>query len=286
MTEHLLEMAGALVRIRDGEIEVLTDPQIRRCPLRQYLYGCQEESRDTVDQVLRMHMREMGMYGPGRVLEILETPVSFGASEIIMDAMAEGLVDAAVVVCEGAGTAVVTRPEVLQAVGVHMTGLISTDPIKEIQQGLKNRGCILLDQICTMDQVRGFLKAAEAGFRKIAVTITGHRASDARSLRELEEVYESKPIILAVHNTGVGDNEAQVLAECCDIVWACASKSVREVVGKRSKIQIGISIPVFAQTDTGKRMVLNRALHFQKSLVIHIADLPYAPGEKQPLPLI
>ena len=70
------------------------------------------------------------MYGPNRVLELDEKPVSFGASEILMDAMAEGLVDAAVVVCEGAGTVVVARPEVLQAVGAHMTGLIKTEPIK------------------------------------------------------------------------------------------------------------------------------------------------------------
>ena len=52
MSEHLLEMAGALVRIRDGKIEVLTDPQIRRCPLRQDIYGIDSEDRKSVAQVL------------------------------------------------------------------------------------------------------------------------------------------------------------------------------------------------------------------------------------------
>ncbi len=125
MAEHLTEMAKSLVRVKDGKIEVLTDPLIRRCPLREDLYGFQEESRETVRQALEGHMREMGMYGPDRVLETDRRPVSFGASEIIMDGLIEGLVDAAVVVCEGAGTVVAMRPEVLQAVGAHMTGHIS-----------------------------------------------------------------------------------------------------------------------------------------------------------------
>ena len=117
MSEHLLEMAKALVRVKDGKVEVLSEPGIRCCPLRQNLYGIQEESRETVQQVLQGHTKELGMYGPNRVLELHEEPVSFGASEILMDSMAEGLVDAAVVVCEGAGTVIVARPEVLQAAG-------------------------------------------------------------------------------------------------------------------------------------------------------------------------
>ena len=113
------------------------------------------------------------MYGPGRVLELQEKPVSFGASEILADAIVSGLVDAAVVVCEGAGTVVATRQEVLQAIGAHMTGLVQTEPIKEIQDGLEKRGCILLDRLGTVNQVRGFERAMASGFEKIAVTVAG-----------------------------------------------------------------------------------------------------------------
>jgi putative methanogenesis marker protein 8 len=226
------------------------------------------------------------MYSSNRILEIDQKPVSFGASEIIMDAMTEGLVDAAVVVCEGAGTSVITRPEVLQAVGAHMTGLISTQPIKEIQDGLKQRGCLLLDERCTIDQVEGYIKATEAGFKKIAVTVTGHMASDSKRLQEMGKISGAKPIILSVHNTGISDEEAETLSEYCDIVWACASKPVREIVGRRSKIQIGISIPVFGITQMGKRLILNRVLHFEDGSIIHRASLPYVPIEKQPEPLM
>ena len=286
MSEHIIEMAKALVKVKDGMIEVLTNPMIRHCPLRDDLYGCEEESQETIEKVLRKHIEEFGMYSPNRVLETDQKPVSFGASEIIMDAMTEGLVDAAVVVCEGAGTVVITRPEVLQAVGAHMSGLISTQPIKEIQDGLNQRGCMLLDERCTINPVEGYIKAMEAGFKKIVVTISENAASEAERLQEFGEISGVKPIIFSVHNTGITDEEAETLSEYCDVVWACASKSVREIAGRRSKLQIGISIPVFGLTQMGKRMILNRVLHFEDGLIIHRASLPYEPIEKQPEPLM
>lgn len=279
-------MAGALIRVKDGKIEVLTEPRVRFCPLRADLYGIEMESRETVAKTLQAHIQELGMYGQRRVLELREKPVSFGASEILTDAMGEGLVDAAVLVCEGAGTLVTARPEVLQAVGAHMTGLVRTEPIRETQEGLEERGCLLLDRQCSIDQVRGFEKAVAAGFKKIAVTVAGTRACDAEALRELGAKLGVRPFILAVHTTGISEPEAGSLAESCDIVWSCASRAVRDIVGRKAKLQIGISIPVFALTNEGKRLILNRALHFPESLVMHRAGLPLAPVGKQPEPLI
>lgn len=286
MVEHLLEMAKALILIKDGEILVLGDPLIKSCPLRKELYGCEQESKETVKRVLRKHMDEYGMYGPNRVLESHEKPVSFGASEIVMDAMLEGIVDAAVVVCEGAGTVVVNNPNVLQAIGAHMTGLISTGPIPEIISELRNKGCFVLDERCIIDQVQGFRKAVELGFKKIVVTVTGERAGDARVLREMGERLGVRPIIFAVHNTGIGENEARMLAQYADLVWGCASRHVREIVGKSSKVQIGVAIPVFAVSDVGKKLVLNRAYHFEGSLIIHRASLPFNHENRRPEPLL
>ncbi len=283
MAEHMLEMAGALVRVRAGEVEVLTDPKVKWCPLRSGLYGHGVESRKTVESVLKRHMEELGMYGPHRVLELSDRPVSFGASEMIADAMRSGLVDAAVVVCEGAGTVVAARPEVVAALGAHMTGLVRTEPIEEIQSGLRERGCILLDDRCTIDQVEGYKWALAAGYEKIVVTITGKRAFDAAEIRKLASASAAEgPVIFAVHNLDVTADQAEVLAETCDVVWSCASREVRDVVGRRAKLQIGISIPVYALTDSGKRLVLNRAQHFDESLVMFRATLPYGPEEKLP----
>ena len=107
-------------------------------------------------------------------------------------------------------------------------------------------------------------------------------ALQAERSQERGDISGMKPIILSVHNTFISDEEAETSSECCDIVWACVSKPVREIVGKRSKIQIGISTPVFGITQTGKRMILNRVLHFEDGLIIHRASLPYASIEKQP----
>ena len=287
MAEHMLEMAGALVRVRDGEIEVLTDPKVKWCPLRSGLYGHGVESRKTVESVLKRHIEELGMYGPHRVLELSDRPVSFGASEMIADAMRSGLVDAAVVVCEGAGTVVAARPEVVAALGAHMTGLVRTEPIEEVQSGLLERGCILLDDRGTIDQVEGYRRALAAGLERIVVTITGKRAFEAEEIRKLASASAcgqagEGPVIFSVHNLDVSEDQAEVLTEACDVVWGCASREVREVVGKRAKLQIGISIPVYALTDRGKRLVLNRALAFDESLVMFRATLPYGPEEKLP----
>jgi putative methanogenesis marker protein 8 len=286
MSEHLLEMAKARVRVKNGKVEVLTDPLISCCPLRRDLYGISKESRESVQHVLQGHMEELGMYGPNRVLELQEKPVSFGASEILMDAMSEGLVDSAVVVCEGAGTVVVTRPQVLQAVGAHMVGLIGTEPIAEIQDGLVKRGCFLLDRQATIDQVQGYQKAVAAGLQRIAVTVAGANAKEAAALREMGAKLGARPFLLAVHTTGISEAQAAILAENCDLVWSCASKAVREIAGKSACLQMGVSIPVFALTLEGKRLLLNRALHFSGPLALHRSSLPLTPEGKQPEPLI
>jgi putative methanogenesis marker protein 8 len=167
-----------------------------------------------------------------------------------------------------------------------MTGLISTDPIVEIQEGLVERGCLLLDRKATVDQIQGFKTAVSAGFKRIAVTVAGTNSPEASALRKMGEKQSIRPFLLAVHTTGISDAQAAVLAEVCDLVWSCASKAVREIAGKRACLQMGVSIPVFAITAEGKRLLLNRALHFSGPLVMHRAGLPMVPEEKQPTPLI
>ncbi len=286
MAEHLLEMAKALVKIKDGKVTVVTEPRIKTCPLRRDLYGCQEESKETVKRVLEGHINDLGMYTPERKLELEEEPVSFGASEILSDAMKEGLVDAAVLVCEGVGTVIVSKPRVLQAVGAHMTGLIQTEPMKEIREGLERLGSEALSDQGEIDQVKGFGKAFKLGYRRVAVTIAGHRDFEAKQLWEMGRVCGHPPIILAVHNTGIKREQAKVLAEYSDLIWACASQAVREVSAEKALLQIGVGIPVFALTEAGKRLVLNRAQQYQGPLVIHRASLPYLVERRQPEPLL
>ena len=137
-----------------------------------------------------------------------------------------------------------------------------------------------------MDQLAALEKAVENGFEKIALTLTGENAHHAAALREREEELGARAMILSVHTTGISETQAEILAESCDLVWSCASRAVREVAGRASILQMGISIPVFAFTLAGKRLLLNRALHFKSPLVMHRAALPLAPEGKQPRPLV
>ena len=46
MGKHEIEVAKSRVRIVDGNVEVLSDPLVKQCPLRSHLYGCEEEDRE------------------------------------------------------------------------------------------------------------------------------------------------------------------------------------------------------------------------------------------------
>jgi len=49
-----------------------------------------------------------------------------------MYAMRKNVIDSAVLVCDGAGTVIVNRPEIVQGIGARMNGLFYTTPIKNM----------------------------------------------------------------------------------------------------------------------------------------------------------
>jgi putative methanogenesis marker protein 8 len=285
MAKHKVEMAKSKVLIEDGRVKVLSPPLVKSCPLRRSLYGCEEEDEGTVKRVLESHIRELGMYTPNRVLELEEEPVTFGASEMINDALHQGILDAAVLVCEGVGTVIIDRPKVIQAVGAHMTGILKTEPIPRTRKRLESLGCKTIGD-CEIDQVKGFAKAVSLGYERIAVTVSGDRAADARVLRSMGEEKRCRPLVLAVHTSGVSKRNAGTLAKYADVVWGCASKQVRDVIGPKALLQIGTGIPVFALTKQGKEIVLNRALRMSSPLLIQRAKLPSLDAKRQPEPLL
>jgi len=286
MGKHEIEVAKSRVRIEDGKVEVITDPLVKRCPLRSHLYGCEEESRETVKRVLESHIKDLGMYSAERNFNLVDDPVSFGASEMIMDAMHDGLLDAAVSVCEGVGTIVITSPELVETVGAHMTGIVSTSPIPEVRRSLLRRGSFILDKKCTIDQVKGFQKAVRAGYRRVAVTIVASRPQDAEKIREQARKLRAEVLIMAVHTTGIDEEQADRLAGSCDIVWACASQAVRDIIGPKALMQIGTGVPVFALTRLGKLIMLNRALSMPDQFLVQRARLPRLDEDRQPRPLL
>ena len=304
---HVVETAGARVAIDEDGIrieaavkgstmfgctEVCTEeeapkpgPRVKHCPVRSRLYGIEEETNETVIDSIRRNIDEYGMFTSERKLEDTYRTVSFGASEIIADAIDEGLVDCAVMVCDGAGTVILTKPDVVRAVGAHMTGLVSTTAVASTIEGLRSLGSIITDESAGINQLQGVVRAIEEGYRFIAVTVVGRENHLAHQIKTLVKGKDARVFVFACHTTGVCGFSAEILAGFCDVVYACASRQVRHTIAPKAKIQMGSSVPVFGMTDAGKRLMLNSALRMVEPLLLVKETLPSLDSD-QPKPLL
>jgi putative methanogenesis marker protein 8 len=283
--KHVIEVAKARVVIEDGIIKKIGRPRTEYCPLFEDLYNAKHITRQLIRSILEHKIENLGMYTERRKLDH-DDVVPFGTSEIVKTAMKKGLLDSAVLVCEGAGTVITNDPNLVQGIGARLTGILYTTPIPTIIEKLKTRGAIVLDPAnATIDQIKGLTKAAELGFKKVAVMLAGHDAQKATELRKLEKKLGIEVWIFVLHTTGIKVSEARRLIETADVVWACASKVVREVIGPKALVQIGTAIPVFAVSERGKMAILARAETIKEPLALVRIKPPMLAAERQPRPL-
>ena len=206
--------------------------------------------------------------------------VGFGASELLSFALAQGILDCAVIAGDGAGTVLASTPGLVQGIGGRMSGLVRTCPYPEVIARIEEEGGVVLDPASgTIDQVEGASLAYRKGYRKIGVTLA--TADDALTLRrDFPDVF-----LIAVHTTGISAEEALIFAETCDLITSCASRYVREVAGSRALLQAGSSIPVFAMTRAGKELLLEKIRVLDQPMVLMGARLPFDLGTL-PNPLV
>ena len=281
---HVMELLGkARVVVKDGRVVEVGEPEIDWCPLFAKLRGVQNITREDVKKSIESRIRDVGMFTPGRKLLELDTYVAFGASEIMMSCLRRGFLDTTVTACDGAGTVIASNPALVQGIGGRMSGLIETEPIGGIIDGIQKLGGTVLDpSTAAIDPVRGARKAAELGYRKIAVTVAF--AETAKELRKLETELGLDLIIIAVHVTGVSKEEAEGILENSDIVISCASRYIRELA--KPLVQVAAAIPLFALTQKGKELVIERAKDIQSQILINTMRLPMLPAHKQPKNLL
>lgn len=68
-----------------------------------------------------------------------------------------------------------------------------------------------------------------------------------------------------------------------DIICASASKILRTRIGKNALLQLGVTIPVYALTDKGKRLVLAYLAEFENKLVVfRTSEFPYEAKNRDP----
>jgi putative methanogenesis marker protein 8 len=280
--EHIIEAIGRTrVVVRDGCVVEVGDPTIRECPLAQrFAHPVREMTKEEIRANVEERIRSFGMCTADRDLGTTRDFVVFGASEMLSSAMAAGLIDAAVIACEGAGTVIALRPDLVQGIGGRMSGLLSTTPIPALIRRIEDAGGIVpFPDTALLDQYGGVARAREAGYTHVAVTVA--TASDAVRIRE---DFPSS-VIVGVHTTGISRGDAEQMAAACDILSACASASVREAVTGRVLVQGGISVPVYALTPAGKAILLEKIRVTGQPMLIRGASLPLS-GEKGPTPLL
>jgi putative methanogenesis marker protein 8 len=231
---------------------------------------------------MEFRIEHHGMFSPRRKLE-MGIFVGFGASESMMTGILHGIIDGAVTVCDGAGTVVTANPQLVQGMGGYLSGLAETEPIPEVIEGIRARnGHVLSPQDAKIDQLGGARWAASNGFARFAVTVAD--ADTAERLRELEKESGVRIMIIGVHLTGIGPEDARRLLAAADIVTGCASKHIREQV--KPLVQVGTAVPLFGLTKWGKDLLVERAKEVELPLLINTMQLPVLPEHKQPRPLV
>ncbi|MDI9394761.1 MAG: DUF2099 family protein [Euryarchaeota archaeon] len=276
---HIMELLGKTkVVVKDGKVIEVGEPEIEWCPLFAKVRGIKRITSEEVRKNMEFRISDFGMFTDKRRLE-LEDFVGFGASEVMMTGLSRGLLDTTVTACEGAGTVISNNPVLVQGMGGRMSGLVETEAIGAIIKGIQERGGIVLDpSTAIMDPVAGVKKAAEHGHKKIAVTVAF--SDTAKKCRELEAELGLDLVVIAVHVTGLDREEAQALVENSDIVTSCASKPIRDLV--KPLAQVGTAVPLFALTQKGKELVIERAKDIKSPILINTMALPVLPEHKQP----
>ena len=280
--EHIIEAIGRCrVVVRNGKVVEVSDPIIADCPLaKRFAYPVPEITKDAVKANIEARIRSFGMCTPNR--EVLDTRafVGFGASELLSFGIHAGILDAAVIACDGAGTVIATTPALVQGIGGRMSGLVKTSPYPQvIDQIEKNGGFVLDHKGARMDQAAGMVLAYEKGFKKIAVTVATPDVAEA-----IRRIHPGA-FIVAVHVSGLNKDEAERLVRASDLVTSCASKTIREAVASKALVQAGISIPVFAMTARAKELIIEKIRQGDEPVLIKPTRLPVA-GDKEPRPLI
>jgi putative methanogenesis marker protein 8 len=280
--EHIIEAIGKTrVIIRNGRVISVGEPLIKECPLaRRFARPVHTISPDEVAENIRYRISSFGMCTPDRQVTMSGEFVGFGASELISFGISRGLLDAAVLVCDGAGTVIATNPGLVQGIGGRMSGLVKTTPLPEVIDAIREAGGIVVNPSdAGLTQYKGFAVAMSHGFSKVAVTVTSPDESE-----QIREMYPGA-FIIAVHTSGISAECAERLGRSADILTSCASREIRDYAGKHALLQAGAAVPVFAMTPTAKDLILAKIAATSSQVVVLTTSLPYT-RDQHPEPLV
>ncbi|MGZ4914246.1 MAG: methanogenesis marker 8 protein [Halobacteriota archaeon] len=282
---HVLEALGrAYVVVEDGHVVEVGEPVIEQCPIFKKARGIEHIDKQAIKDNIEFRIRDFGMCTEDRQIE-MEVFVGFGASEVMMTGLRRGLIDASISVCEGVGTIITSNPSLTQGIGARISGIIETSLIPKLRNRIEAKGGLVLDRkSAIINQPLGVARAIELGFKRVAVTVA--TLDDAARCRDVEAQTGADITIIGVHVTGMSDETARQFVELVDVTTGCASQAIREVVKGKALAQVGTAVPLFALSQEGKELLLERAKEVSTPILINTMQLPVLPDDKQPRPLV
>ena len=269
------------VVVKNGKVVEVGEPLIRYCPLFAKHRGMDELNKETIKKNIEFRIKDFGLFTENRVVESRECIVGFGTSEIFMTALKNKLLDAVVIVSDCAGTVITNNPYLVQGLCGRISGIIKTTPIPKVIEKIENAGGVVLNKDnAEINQYKGVERALELGYKKIGVSIAN--LEDAKKIKELEKTFAEKSvkiITLGVHTTGYNKPDVEKYLKYLDLTTCCASKGVLEAVKGHVKVQVGKSVPIFALTQYGKELILERMEELERPMLITPHDeLPDVKG--------
>ncbi|WP_296884577.1 methanogenesis marker 8 protein [uncultured Methanobrevibacter sp.] len=278
--KHVIEALGKTeVVIENGKVTSVGDPLIDYCPIFDKIDNAKQLDKDFIKWNIEKRIREFGMCTANRVVKMPDM-MSFGISEILKTNKELDLIDCVVGVCEGAGTLLITDPEIIQGVGGRVSGLVSTTPIPEVIEklGVEN---VINPETAELNPVKGLEMAIEKGFKNIAITILPSK--EIAELREYPLPKDVNVYIFVAHTTNATDEEVETAFKNADVITACTSGRVRDYAEKEKVYYSGSKVPIFAITPKGREFLDNRLEKIGKAPTINDYPLDL---EKHPNPLI
>ena len=281
---HIMEALGkAKVYIENGKIIKIEEPKLKYCPLFNKKKNIKIIDKESIKNNIEERIKNIGLFTKNRVLDEKEDVIHFGVSEILSTSLKNNLIDTTVTVCDGAGTVITSNPVLVQSIGGHLSGLIQTEPILEIIEKIENKNGFVIDKKCaSINQLQGVKNAIKYGYQRIAVTVSSIKdVIEIRSF-EKEHHYEFQKrnitiILLAVHTSEMSKQDAMILSQNVDIATACASKNIREL---KPLFQVGVSIPLFAFSNIGKLLLIERIKDVKIPIVSFSQELPFLKKEQ------
>ena len=114
---HIVRFYSAPVIVSGGKVIEVFEPTLQCCPLSNALYR-NFRTLDKTDLLLfkkavcenvEEKISQFGFFTENRKIYQKEISIPYGASEMLMYALKKGVIEAAVIVCDGAGTVLLGR---------------------------------------------------------------------------------------------------------------------------------------------------------------------------------